>query len=231
MFEKPQRYVERVFLHCSASDNPSHDSVDIILQWHLDKGWNDIGYHFFVQKNGNLESGRSLEMTPAAQSGNNEATIAICLHGLAEEKFTKAQYITLVELALGINDAYAGQVTFHGHCEVSNKTCPVFPYRAVLGLNAYGEMELQPTESPDFADATATGGDGKSFLPALRVTSRGATVKSLQHLLSKKGYLLEEDGLFGQATLASVKNFQKQQKLRPDGVVGPRTWGSLTAEA
>ena len=231
MFNKPQRYVERVFVHCSASDNPNHDSVDIVRQWHLDKGWDDIGYHFFVKKNGDLASGRSLELIPAAQIGHNHATIAICLHGLAEENFTKAQYRTLVELALGIYDAYAGQVTFHGHCEVANKPCPVFPYRAVRGLNSYGEMELQPTESPNFADATATGGDGKPSLPTLRVTSRGATVKSLQHLLSKKGYSLEEDGLFGQATLASVKDFQKQQKLRPDGVVGPRTWGSLAAAA
>ena len=231
MFQKPQRYVERVFLHCSASDNPNHDSVDVVRQWHRDKGWSDIGYHFFVQKNGDLESGRSLETTPAAQSGHNQATIAICLHGLAEELFSKAQYGTLVALSLAIHSAYAGQVTFHGHCEVANKPCPVFPYRSVLGLNSYGEMELQPTESPDFAAATTTDGDGKPSLPTLRVTSRGATVKSLQHLLSKKGYSLEEDGLFGQATLVSVKDFQKQQKLRSDGVVGLRTWNLLSSEA
>lgn len=231
MFHKPQRYVERVFVHCSASDNPDHDSVDIVRQWHRKKGWDDIGYHYFVQKNGNLQSGRSLECIPAAQRGHNYATIAICLHGLAKEYFTKAQYRTLVELAIDVYNAYVGQVTFHGHCEVANKPCPVFPYRAVLGLNDYGEMELQPTASPDFADATVTGGEGKASLPTLRVTSRGATVKSLQHLLSKNGYSLEEDGLFGQATLASVKDFQKQQKLRSDGVVGPRTWSLLSSEA
>ena len=231
MFHKPQRYVERVFVHCSASDNPNHDRVDVVRQWHLEKKWDDIGYHFFVQKNGNLEFGRSLECIPAAQIGHNHATIAICLHGLAEENFTKAQYRTLVELALSIFDAYAGQVTFHGHCEVANKQCPVFPYRAVLGLNGYGEMELRATESPDFADATVSGDDDKPSLPTQRITSRGATVKSLQHLLSKQGYSLEEDGLFGQATLASVKEFQKQQKLRSDGVVGPRTWSLLSSEA
>ena len=31
-------------------------------------------------------------------------------------------------------------VTFHGHCEVSTKTCPNFDYRGVLGLTAKGYL-------------------------------------------------------------------------------------------
>ena len=50
----------------------------------------------------------------------------------------------------------------------------------------------------------------------------------MQHLLSEAGHPLEEDGLFGQATLAAVKRFQHRHGLRPDGIVGPRTWSALT---
>ena len=50
----------------------------------------------------------------------------------------------------------------------------------------------------------------------------------MQHLLSEAGHPLEEDGLFGQATLAAVKGFQRRHGLRPDGIVGPRTWSALT---
>lgn len=135
MFQKPQRNVDRVFIHCSASDNPAHDDVSVINQWHLDRGWSTIGYHYFIKKDGTLQEGRGLERTPAAQKGHNVRTIAICLHGLDIDKFTENQFDTLRELCNQIDKAYKGKVTFHGHREVNpNKTCPVFDVDEVLGL-------------------------------------------------------------------------------------------------
>ena len=54
------------------------------------------------------------------------------------------------------------------------------------------------------------------------------SIDTVQHLLSEAGHPLEEDGLFGQATLEAVRAFQRQHGLRPDGIVGPRTWSALT---
>ena len=80
MFTRPDRAVDRVFLHCSASDHPNHDNISTMRKWHLeDRGWSDVGYHFLIRKNGTLEEGRPLDRTPAAQGGNNRGTIAICL--------------------------------------------------------------------------------------------------------------------------------------------------------
>lgn len=92
IFKKPARPVSRVFVHCSASDNPAHDSAAVIDAWHKKRGWSGISYHFFIRKDGALEMGRSVEKTPAAQGGHNTATIAICLHGLEVDKFTEAQF-------------------------------------------------------------------------------------------------------------------------------------------
>jgi len=139
-FKKPGRRVNRVFVHCSASDNPKHDNAATMRRWHKERGWSDIGYHFFIRKDGTLESGRPVGRVPAAQGGNNAGTIAICCHGLEKDKFTEAQFDTLRTLCGEINAAYAGKVTFHGHCEVSAKTCPVFDYRKVLGLDSKGRM-------------------------------------------------------------------------------------------
>lgn len=63
--------------------------------------------------------------------------------------------------------------------------------------------------------------------PMLRRGSRGATVKSLQELLNRRGETLALDGIFGPKTEAAVKRFQRSAGLTNDGVVGPRTWAAL----
>ncbi len=141
-FKKPWRKVDRVFVHCSASDHPHHDDVSVMDKWHKQRGWSGVGYHFFIKKDGTLQAGRSLRKTPAAQGGNNRGTIAICLHGLQKSAFTEAQFDTLRELCKEIDDAYKGKITFHGHKEVSPKSCPVFDYKKVLKLDSKGHLGI-----------------------------------------------------------------------------------------
>ncbi len=137
---KPTRKVSKVFFHCSDSDVASHDNVQTIDSWHKERGWDGIGYHLFVKKDGTVLHGRNLEEIPIAQKGYNSGSIAICLHGKVAEKFTEAQFSSTRALARIIHDAYAGKVTFHGHNEVSTKTCPVFDYRKVLALDLDGKL-------------------------------------------------------------------------------------------
>lgn len=139
--KKPKRPVFKVFIHCSDSDNPAHDNAETIDKWHKERGWQGIGYHFYLQKDGDLQVGRSLEKIPAAQKEHNTGSIAICCGGRAKDKFTKVQMAALKALCLHMNKLYGGGVTFHGHCEVEpNKECPVFDYKTVLNLNKDGFM-------------------------------------------------------------------------------------------
>lgn len=148
MFKKPIRKVTKVYLHCSASDNPAHDDVTVMKKWHTSsdpkdpsKPWSDIGYHYFIKKDGTLQLGRPLEKIPSAQGGHNAGTIAICVHGLKKENFTTAQYQTVQLLCQAIDVAYKHQITFHGHCEVSKKACPVFAYKELLNLDMLGHIQ------------------------------------------------------------------------------------------
>ena len=136
-FIKPEREIDRVFLHCSASSNKKHDDVSVIRKWHKERGWSDVGYHYFITFDGTLQEGRDIERTPAAQKGHNTGTIAICLHGLKDEDFTEEQFETLKELC-GDIFLELPDVTFHGHCEVAAKACPVFDYQEVLNLDEFG---------------------------------------------------------------------------------------------
>ena len=147
LFKKPVRTVTRVFLHCSASDAAGmayegQGLVKTITAWHVARKFATIGYHFVIDKQGNVMEGRKIESTPAAQEKNNLGTIAICLHGLKKDKFTEAQFIALRQLCGQINKAYNGKITFHGHKEVSAKDCPVFDYKKVLMLDAKGFTKI-----------------------------------------------------------------------------------------
>lgn len=231
MFTKPDRQVDRVFLHCSASDRPEHDNVATMRDWHLARGWSDVGYHFFIRKDGTVEDGRSVEITPAAQGGNNTGTIAICLHGLAEENFTADQYRSAIDLCTEISTAYAGMVTIHGHCEVSAKACPVFPYKAVLGLDDHGEMAFEATTAPTgiAPPARSPAAGDIPARPTLRLGDRNGDVQILQQLLVKAGHDVVADGIFGQVSAAAVRAFQATNGLVADAIVGPATWKALQA--
>lgn len=140
-FTKPKRKVDRVFIHCSASDSPKHDDVSVMDSWHKARGWSGVGYHYFIKKDGTIQKGRDINRTPAAQRGHNSGTIAICCHGLEEDRFTKEQFHSLRALCSAINQAYDKKITFHGHNEVAAKACPVFDHREVLKLNQWHYMK------------------------------------------------------------------------------------------
>ncbi|MEA4846247.1 MAG: M14 family metallopeptidase [Clostridiaceae bacterium] len=63
-------------------------------------------------------------------------------------------------------------------------------------------------------------------METLRLGSRGPSVKLVQSLLVRIGYDPGPvDGIFGQQTREAVREFQLDNGLEPDGVVGPATWG------
>lgn len=61
--------------------------------------------------------------------------------------------------------------------------------------------------------------------PFLRRGSRSQAVRLLQQMLGMR----QVDGIFGRRTQRAVRAFQVQAGLKPDGIVGPNTWGALNA--
>ncbi len=172
-------------------------------------------------KSGQLEPGRPLERTPAAQGGNNRGTIAICLHGLDEDKFTSQQFGKLKSLAVEINNAYSGEVTFHGHREVAAKACPVFDYKQVLKLDVFGRLGLTGATAKPLETET---GRNPATMPVLRRGDRGPSVALAQKLM-----MVKDDGIFGPRTDTAVRDFQTSKGLSRDGVIGEDTWAELLA--
>lgn len=135
VFTKPNRTIKRIFIHCSDSDVKSHDDINVIKKWHvIDNLWSDIGYHYFITKTGEIQLGRDINLTPAAQKNNNKDTIAICLSG--RDEFTQSQFNTLRKLCIDITSQYSYDIQIFGHRDVDNtKTCPNFEVKTKLNLS------------------------------------------------------------------------------------------------
>lgn len=90
----------------------------------------------------------------------------------------------------------------------------------------WGELKNVSYESED--DGTIV------WRPTIRRGSKGEDVKYVQTILYNLGYNLGSygiDGDYGKATEAAVKEFQRDHKLNPDGVVGPLTYEALQKAA
>lgn len=62
----------------------------------------------------------------------------------------------------------------------------------------------------------------------LRRGSRNVAVKVLQRKLGEQGYDAGiPDGIFGRITTRAVKRYQRVNKIRIDGIVGPETWATI----
>ncbi len=116
------------------------------------------------------------------------------------------------------------------HCSSEVKKCSTSQYKAThyaIPKGLYDGNETSTTPSvPVITPPTETTVE----LPTIRKGSKGSYVTLLQTLLLNKGYKLPKygaDGDFGNETLEAVKQFQKDNRLAVDGVVGKNTWAKL----
>lgn len=63
----------------------------------------------------------------------------------------------------------------------------------------------------------------------VRLHDRGLKVTEIQKYLSELGYNVSTDGIFGRTTEEAVKNFQKDNNLQVDGIVGDKSYQELKA--
>jgi N-acetylmuramoyl-L-alanine amidase len=129
---KAVRKLDRIILHCTATPEGRHVSVDTIRKWHVnDRGWRDIGYHFVIYLDGSVHVGRPIEQSGAHTSGHNATTIGVVYVGgcdakmKAKDTMNAAQETAFVNLVKHLRDQY-GPLTLHGHNEYAAKACPSF---------------------------------------------------------------------------------------------------------
>lgn len=125
------RPIDCIVVHCSDSPD-DRSSVDVreIRKWHTElppkgNGWTDVGYHYVVRRDGEIEVGRMESAVGAHAPGYNKNSIGVVWVGKVEP--SKEQRATLVKLVRELMQRYAvGPHRVFGHKELNpGRDCPV----------------------------------------------------------------------------------------------------------
>lgn len=126
------RNIDKIIIHCSATPEGRQVTVEEMRQWHLQKGWKDIGYHYVIYLDGTIHKGRPESVVGAHCSGYNKNSIGVCyIGGVAKDgktpkdTRTEGQKRALIEIIKRLKRDYPN-ATLHGHNEFANKACPSF---------------------------------------------------------------------------------------------------------
>lgn len=126
------RKINRIIIHCSATKADHDIDVSDVRQWHLDRGWRDIGYHYFVDIRGNGFKGRPLDQVGAHTRGHNHDSVGICYaggigeDGKPKDTLTDSQRRKIDQYIKAIRAVFGSEISVHGHNEFANKACPSF---------------------------------------------------------------------------------------------------------
>lgn len=127
-----KRNIKELIIHCSATPEGKDFTVSQIKQWHLQRGFSDIGYHYVIYRDGSIHIGRDESVIGAHCTGHNTNSIGVCyIGGVAtdgktpKDTRTAEQKKSLVKLLKELKVKYP-QASIHGHRDFANKACPSF---------------------------------------------------------------------------------------------------------
>ena len=75
------RTINKIIVHCTATRPSQACTVELIDQWHRERGFDCIGYHYVIYRDGSVHEGRALSKVGAHCTGQNSDSIGISYCG------------------------------------------------------------------------------------------------------------------------------------------------------
>ena len=129
------RTITLILIHCSAPPEGRRLDFETCRRDHIrHRGFTDIGYHFYITRDGEIHRGRPLEKVGAHCKNHNRHSIGICYEGGLDENGvpadtrTYAQKCSLLDLLRQLKTDYPN-ARISGHRQLSSsihKACPCF---------------------------------------------------------------------------------------------------------
>ena len=126
--------VKFLVLHCSATRCNQDYSVEQLRRDHKSRGFYDVGYHFYIRRDGTVTRHRRLDEVGAHCRPFNRCSIGICYeggldtNGKPKDTRTIAQRGSLVKLLIELKQKFP-KAAIRGHNEMPGATpkeCPCF---------------------------------------------------------------------------------------------------------
>lgn len=133
-----RKTTDYIIIHCAATRATHNVDIKEVDRWHREKGWRMVGYHFFIKRDGTIQTGRPL-MDGGAHAGPeyNNRSVGICLAGgvgqdgkTPEANYTEAQWKQLKSLVEDLKKHNFPDAEVIGHNHVATKDCPCFDVKA-----------------------------------------------------------------------------------------------------
>lgn len=139
--------INKLVIHCSATQNgkalgtDTHTAAQVIDGWHKARGYKradwrvkqfnphlkHIGYHFVIDTDGTVQTGRAVGETGAHVKGHNTGSVGICLvggitsQGKNHGEYTKKQWHALYNLLRELESQHPN-ASICGHRDLSPDT-------------------------------------------------------------------------------------------------------------
>ena len=96
-FYQNYREVRLLIIHCSATRYDRDFPVEALRASHKARGFADIGYHFYITRDGYLHRCRPVNQIGAHAAGWNDRSIGICYEGGLDEAGTPSDTRTYAQ--------------------------------------------------------------------------------------------------------------------------------------
>ena len=118
------RTITLIIIHCSATKAGQRYGFGQCREDHLKRGWKDIGYHYYITRDGVVHRGRPEGQVGAHCKGHNKHSIGVCyeggldMDGVACDTRTTAQRRSLRALLEELHERYPDAIIM-GHRDLS----------------------------------------------------------------------------------------------------------------
>ena len=126
------RTITLIVIHCSAVRPDQTSSAKKIDEWHKDRKFKCIGYHYVIRRNGEIEPGRPEEQIGAHCVNHNAHSIGVCyeggldIRGQPADTRTAEQKAAMRRLLEKLHRRYPRALIVGHHDLNPGKACPCF---------------------------------------------------------------------------------------------------------
>lgn len=126
---KLRKHTNKIIIHFTETAEFQNFDINKVREWHIQRGFSDIGYHFLIKLDGTVQIGRQIDLIGAHCHGENYDSVGICYVGGKCHDGTLGDTRTLeqiksIETVIAFVRSVYGYIPCFGHNDFSKKVCP-----------------------------------------------------------------------------------------------------------